>query len=142
REDFAAAEEDLNRGVRSGRQSPGRALSSEFLVPWVARARLRMERGVFLAESGADPGADWSAAEQDLELAIGFNKKDAEAWAESGRLRLLRSRWRESKGEKEAAAALAREASQSFSQALAINPLLESRLARDREEARRRDGSR
>jgi serine/threonine-protein kinase len=142
REDFSAAEEDLDRGVRAGRESPGRWLTSELLPPWVARARLRIERAAWLAETGGDPSADGSLAEQDLERAIAFNPKDPDAWSAKGLLCLQRARSRESKGQRDAAASDAREALHALSRALDLNPLLESRVARDREEARRREAGR
>jgi tetratricopeptide (TPR) repeat protein len=116
RPDFAAAQEDLDRGVRGGREYPGRWLSSEFLPPWTARARLRIE---WAALSGGDPAADWAAAEQDLDRAISFNGRDAEAIFVRGRLRLLQ-------GDR-------RVALLDFARAVELNPLLEARIARERE---------
>jgi serine/threonine-protein kinase len=128
KEAFAAAQEDLDRGIRGGRQYPGRWLSSEFFPPWVARARLSIERAARLSETGGDPAADWTAAQQDLERAIALNARDSEALVARARLRLQQARWQE--------------ALQDFSRAVELNPLLEARIARDRDEARRRGGSR
>jgi len=142
REDFSAAEEDLDRGVRGGAGAPPGWLSSDFKPPLVARARLRVERAAVTAGAGGDPTADWSAAEQDLDRAIAFNGEDAEAWSVRGRLRLHRARWRESKGEKQDALKDSRAALHALASAVKINPLLESRVARDREAARQLDGNR
>jgi serine/threonine-protein kinase len=122
--DFAAAQEDLDRGVRGGREYAGRWLSSEFMPPLVARARLRIER----AAVASDPAADWTAAAQDLERAIAFNVRDADAFAARARLRLQRREWRE--------------ALQDLTRAIELNPLLESRLAQDRDDARKHGGTR
>jgi serine/threonine-protein kinase len=121
-EDFAAAQEDFDRGVRGGREYPGRGLSSEFLPPWVGRARLRLERAAWASESGGDPAPDRAAAEQDLERAIAFNPRDAEAFAVRGRLRLQQGR--------------NQEALRDFARAVELNPHLEPLLARERDARR------
>ncbi|HXU11148.1 MAG TPA: tetratricopeptide repeat protein, partial [Candidatus Binatia bacterium] len=74
------------------------------------------------SESGGDPAPDRAAADEDLERAIAFNPRDAEAFAVRGRLRLQR-------GQKQ-------EALQDFARAVELNPHLEPRIARDRDARR------
>jgi tetratricopeptide (TPR) repeat protein len=142
REEFSRAEEDFERGVQGAKQPLAGWLSSDFQPPWVARARLRVERAAAVAEGGGDPTADWAAAEQDLDRAIAANGTDAEAWSVRGRLLLHRALRRESRGEKEEAVRDADTALQALANAVKMNSLLESGVARDREAARHLVGKR
>jgi tetratricopeptide (TPR) repeat protein len=127
RVDFAAAEQDLTEALR--RASGSRAwLASDRLPPWVYRGKTWTLRGIYRTSRGEDSRAEFAAAEEDFEQALRFNRADAEALAERGRLRSSRAAFREREGDVPQACEDYAAAASDYSEALRINAAVERHI--------------